>query len=102
MWSGGPFENASYNGGNPSAAVSSALPGIRDWIFKNGTGNASALMGSYENYGSYYVLGNLSVSLQGISEASDYKRVLDLGTGIHTTTFKTANASYTRFGFPPR
>lgn len=52
-------------------------------------------MGSDDNYGSYQVLGNLSVSLQGISGATEYQRSLDLNTGIHTTTFKTANASYT-------
>ncbi|KAL1303302.1 hypothetical protein AAFC00_006707 [Neodothiora populina] len=95
LWSGGPFENASYDGGNPSAPVASALPGIRDRIFRNGTGNVSALMGSDDNYGSYYVLGNLSVSIQSVSNATNYKRSLDLHTGIHTTTFHTANASFT-------
>lgn len=97
MWSGGPFEDASYNGGNPNSSVASALPGIRDWIFQNITGNVSALMGSNDNYGSYQVLGNLSISLQGISDATDYKRMLDLDTGIHTTTFQTSNASFTTF-----
>ncbi|KAA8568952.1 hypothetical protein MFRU_017g01210 [Monilinia fructicola] len=95
LWSGGPFEDASYNGGNPNSSVASALPGIRDWIFQNITGNVSALMGSNDNYGSYQVLGNLSISLQGISDATDYKRMLDLDTGIHTTTFQTSNASFT-------
>ncbi|KAF7955642.1 hypothetical protein EAE96_004568 [Botrytis aclada] len=95
LWSGGPFEDASYNGGNPNASVSSSLSGIREFIFQNGTGNVTALMGSDDNYGSYQVLGNLSVSLQGISGATEYKRSLDLNTGIHTTIFKTANASYT-------
>lgn len=52
-------------------------------------------MGSDDNYGSYQVLANLSVSLQGISGATEYKRSLDLNTGIHTTTFKTSNSSYT-------
>ncbi|ESZ90776.1 glycoside hydrolase family 95 protein [Sclerotinia borealis F-4128] len=95
LWNGGPFESASYSGGNPNSSVVSALPGIRDWIFQNGTGNVSALMGSDDNYGSYQVLGNLSVSLQGISGATGYKRMLDLDTGIHTTNFKIANASFT-------
>ncbi|KAJ8069404.1 hypothetical protein OCU04_003058 [Sclerotinia nivalis] len=95
LWNGGPFESASYNGGNPNSSVASSLPGIRDWIFRNGTGNVTTLMGSDDNYGSYQVLGNLSVSLQGISGATGYKRMLDLDTGIHTTTFKTANASFT-------
>ncbi|CCD42397.1 glycoside hydrolase family 95 protein [Botrytis cinerea T4] len=95
LWNGGPFGDASYIGGNPNSSVSSSLSGIRDFIFQNGTGNVTALMGSDDNYGSYQVLANLSVSLQGISGATEYKRSLDLNTGIHTTTFKTSNSSYT-------
>ncbi|QSZ36903.1 hypothetical protein DSL72_008993 [Monilinia vaccinii-corymbosi] len=95
LWSGGPFGDSSYNGGNPKSSVASALPGIRDWIFQNVSGNVSALMGSDDSYGSYQVLGNLSVALKGVSGATAYKRILDLDTGLHTTTFKTANASFT-------
>ena len=54
-------------------------------------------MGSDENYGSYRVLGNLSVLVQGVSDATDYKRVLDLDNAIHTTTFKAGDASFTSF-----
>ena len=97
LWSGGPFENSSYIGGNTPTPVYSALSGIRQWIFHNGTGNVSALMGSDDNYGSYYVLGNLTISLQGLSNATSYNRSLDLGIGIHKTTFKAGNASYTRY-----
>lgn len=97
LWCGGPFENSSYIGGNTPTPVYSALSGIRQWIFQNGTGNVSALMGSDDNYGSYYVLGNLTISLQGLSNATAYNRSLDLGTGIHRTTFKAGNASYTRY-----
>jgi hypothetical protein len=96
LWSGGPFENSSYDGGNPLSSVSSALPGIRDWIFKNGTGNVTALMGDDDNYGSYAVLGNLSVSVDNISDFTVYNRSLNLVTGVHTTTFKTSGSQYTR------
>jgi len=34
LWSGGPFGNVSYVGGNPSEPVYDELPGIRDWIWK--------------------------------------------------------------------
>jgi alpha-L-fucosidase 2 len=96
LWSGGPFENSSYNGGNPRSSVSSALPGIRDWIFKNGTGDVTALMGDDNNYGSYAVLGNLSVAVDNISDFTVYNRSLDLVTGVHTTTFETSGSQYTR------
>lgn len=95
LWSGGPFENSSYRGGNPASSVASALPEIREWIFKNGTGNVTALMGDDNNYGSYAVLGNFSVSLQGISEYTHYNRSLDLETAMHTTSFVAGNALYT-------
>ncbi|KAK5131381.1 hypothetical protein LTR08_000984 [Meristemomyces frigidus] len=95
LWSGGPFENSSYNGGNPLAPVSQDLPGLRDWIFQNGTGNVSKLMGDDNNYGSYAVLGNLSVAIADVEEVSMYERRLDLGTGVHTTSFVSGDSTFT-------
>ncbi|KAI4729985.1 glycoside hydrolase family 95 protein [Aureobasidium sp. EXF-10728] len=95
LWSGGPFENSSYNGGNPESSVSSALPGIRDWIFKNGTGNVTALMGDNNNYGSYAVLGNLSISIDSIFNFTAYNRSLDLATGVYATAFEANGSRYT-------
>lgn len=54
-------------------------------------------MGDDGSYGSYQVLGNLSVVLRGISGVEGYKRMLDLDTGVHTTTFETENAEFTTF-----
>lgn len=39
LWSGGPFQQQNYSGGNPSSSVSDDLPAIREWIFQNGTGS---------------------------------------------------------------
>ena len=54
LWSGGPFQDPvgvsgteengdslrkSYTGGNPNTSVTEYLPGIRDWIFTNGSGS---------------------------------------------------------------
>lgn len=94
LWSGGPFENSSYNGGN-AGQRHEFLPGIRDWIWQNGTGNVSKLMGDNNNYGTYSVLGNVTVTIDGVRDVSDYKRVLDLGTGVHTTTYSANGSSYT-------
>lgn len=94
LWTGGPFENSSYNGGNPRTSVSQYLLGIREWIWQNGTGNVTKLMGDNNNYGSYAVLGNLSVAIAGVTNTSSYKRSLDLQTGVHNTSFRAGNASY--------
>ncbi|KAF2845709.1 glycoside hydrolase family 95 protein [Plenodomus tracheiphilus IPT5] len=92
LWSGGPFDNANYTGGNPTSPVAQALPGIRDWIFTNGTGNVTELLGNDNFYGSYQVLGNLSVTIpshQGNNiSITEYTRTLDLTNGIHTTQYK--------------
>ncbi|KAI9689353.1 MAG: hypothetical protein M1822_010004 [Bathelium mastoideum] len=94
LWSGGPFECSNYTGGNPSTEKYTYLPGIRQWIFQNGTGNVSQLLGSeYDCYGSYQVLGNFSVSIANITTTSNYNRSLDLTTGIHTTSFTTAGGA---------
>ncbi|KLU90545.1 hypothetical protein MAPG_10398, partial [Magnaporthiopsis poae ATCC 64411] len=85
-----------YRGGNPSTSKAGALPAIREQIWKNGTGDLSPLLGSGAYYGSYRVLGNFTVDIAGVAGApyTDYRRSLDLTTGVHTTTFKTGNSSF--------
>ncbi|KAF1347347.1 glycoside hydrolase family 95 protein-like protein [Lizonia empirigonia] len=91
LWSGGPFEVSNYTGGNPKTSVAKSLSGIREWIFDKGTGNVSQLLGDGRFYGSYRVLGNLSVTVPslagGNASVSDYTRTLDLANGVHTTKF---------------
>ncbi|RFU29356.1 hypothetical protein B7463_g6983, partial [Scytalidium lignicola] len=94
LWSGGPFESDSYNGGNPSSSVSQYLPGIREWIFQNGTGNVSEILGDTSHYGSYQVYANLSVVIDGVSSTTSYNRSLNLDSGLHTTVY-TANDGVT-------
>ncbi|KAI1313178.1 Six-hairpin glycosidase-like protein [Xylaria venustula] len=94
LWSGGPFENTSYSGGNPAEPKYSALPGIRAFIFQNGTGDLSPLLGAGTNYGSNRVLGNVTIGISDIEFYSDYKRSLDLKTGIHETQFTANDANF--------
>lgn len=93
LWSGGPFNVSNYTGGNPTYFVAGSLTGIRDWIFTNGTGNVTELLGDDRFYGSYQVLGNLSITLPSLAEGNTnvtgYKRRLDLANGVHTTEFST-------------
>lgn len=91
LWSGGPFNVSNYTGGNPTKSVAGSLTGIRDWIFENGTGNVTELLGSDQFYGSYRVLGNLTVAVPEFAKNTTvrgYKRSLNLANGIHTTKFE--------------
>jgi alpha-L-fucosidase 2 len=54
------------------------------------------IMGSVNNYGSYEVLGNLTVKTAGISSASSYQRSLDLSNGVHTVTYVSNGATFTQ------
>lgn len=89
-----------YTGGNPSSPVAPALSNIRSWIFTNGTGNVTELLGSDADYGSYRVLGNLTVSMPSISAqvnttaVINYTRTLDLSNGIHTTRYRTPDSEF--------
>ncbi|KAI1150374.1 Six-hairpin glycosidase-like protein [Nemania diffusa] len=95
LWSGGPFENSSYAGGNPVAPKYPALPEIRANIFQNGTGDLTPLLGTGDNYGSNRVLANVTISIPGVESYSDYRRSLDLKTGVHTTQFTSGKAKFT-------
>ncbi|KAF2025367.1 glycoside hydrolase family 95 protein-like protein [Setomelanomma holmii] len=98
LWSGGPFEVSNYTGGNPIAAVAPALQGIRDWIFTNGTGNVTELLGDDRFYGSYRVLGNFSVDIPSVRDANitveNYTRSLDLANAVHRTRFSASSSSF--------
>lgn len=60
------------------------------WCFELTFLDVSQLLGSGDNYGSFQVYANLSVTLDGVTSASSYNRSLDFNTGLHTTVF-TAN-----------
>ncbi|GME42755.1 Glycoside hydrolase family 95 [Neofusicoccum parvum] len=88
VW-GGSEKPVNYTGGLPTTAKYQLLPGIQEWVFRNGTGNVSELLGDFDNYGSFRVLGNLSVSIEGVDAFSGgYNRSLDLETGVHKTSFQ--------------
>lgn len=89
LWTGGPFENTSYSGGNPAEDRSHFLPGIRDYIFQNGEGNVSALLSPIYSYGSYTPLANLTVDIDGVSNYSSYFRGLDLISGMHSVAYSS-------------
>lgn len=52
-----------------------------------------ALLGAEENFGSYRVLGNLTISYN-IHDFTAYRRTLDLKTGLYTTQFSTGDGKF--------
>ncbi|WYZ46220.1 hypothetical protein EsH8_IX_000445 [Colletotrichum jinshuiense] len=94
LWAGGPFEDSSYTGGNPTEPKYQALPEIRSTIFENGTGDVSPLLGSGAHFGANRVLANLTVAIDGVGNYTGYRRSLDLTTGVHSTTFAAGGAAY--------
>lgn len=94
LWTGGPFENESYSGGNPPNDRSHFLPGIREQIFRDGEGNVDDLLSPISSYGSYTPLANLTISIAGMNSYSSYFRGLDLETGIYSVNFTAGDQDY--------
>lgn len=65
------------------------------WCYVDTNTDLSPLLGSGDNYGSNRVLGNVTISIPDFELYSDYKRSLDLKTGIHTTQFTAGKARFT-------
>ncbi|ETS78374.1 hypothetical protein PFICI_10436 [Pestalotiopsis fici W106-1] len=96
LWSGGPFQLSTYNGGNPNTSMIDVLAEVRAETWSTGITNDTALHGDTSAYGSFKAAGNLSVTIDGIrDDFSSFNRSLDLKTGIHTTSFSTDVANFT-------
>ena len=76
LWSGSPRD---WN--NPDA--SEALPDV-----------CRRIQGPFDD--SYQPLANLYLKFDGEGEANEYRRELDLDTGIARVTFRTGEVTYTR------
>ena len=64
-------------------------PYLLQWFLKPSILDVGPLLGAGENYGSYQVLANLTVAVDGVGDGyTNYKRSLDLTTGVHTTTYE--------------
>jgi len=91
IWSGYKRDNVD----NPNSAK--VLPKVRELLFANKDAEATQLirdnmMGVPQNILSYQPLGNLYLDFSGITQVENYRRTLDLKTGIATVTY-TANGT---------
>lgn len=93
------WEGYKRDGANPAARK--ALPEIRRLLFEDKNNEATDLagetmMGIPTRIKSYQPLGELLLEFPGITNAQDYRRDLNLDTGIATTRFQVGDATYTR------
>jgi alpha-L-fucosidase 2 len=95
FWAGGPYDPA-----NPKALE--ALPQARQLLVdgkaKDATGFiADSMMATPMKEMPYQPVGDLLLTFPNdLSSASNYRRSLDLPTGIATTTYRVGNVTYTR------
>jgi len=104
LWSGSP-----QDGDNPDALA--ALHEVRKLIFEGKYAEASAIAnrrlvckgaGSRRAsatgslYGSYQMLGDLTLTFDGTGETSHYRRELDLDTAISTVSYHQGDAAFRR------
>ncbi|KAF8737327.1 Glycosyl hydrolase family 65, N-terminal domain, partial [Rhizoctonia solani] len=107
LWSGGPFANASYNGGNHQKAESgylaTQLAKIRDTIFTTSNGrqikDVAPLQSSNDGYGSYSGIGFINITHTASGGITDYARWLDMDNALLNTVWKESSASFNRTYF---
>ncbi|KAG6889388.1 hypothetical protein C0992_005520 [Termitomyces sp. T32_za158] len=103
LWSGGPFSDPSYNGGNKESgdqfSVSQVMDGIRQQIFQSRSGDISSISQLTTEpgaYGSYAGAGYLISRINTAGTVSNYGRYLDLDEGIARTTWTQLGTTYIR------
>ncbi|GAB3162267.1 glycoside hydrolase N-terminal domain-containing protein [Myceligenerans halotolerans] len=103
LWTGGPGAQGGYDHGNwTDGRGPQTIEEARRLIAESSTGGVSPgtmadLLGKPKlNFGSYQTFGDLDLTMTGIGEASDYRRQLDIGDSVVTTTFTADGVGYTR------
>ncbi|CAK5262257.1 unnamed protein product, partial [Mycena citricolor] len=106
LWSGGPFQDPTYNGGNKQAdqlqEMASAMQQYRSAIFASKTGdiaNITTLTTDAGAYGSYVGAGYLVSTLDLSGNQTNVVRWLDLDQGIARNTWTQSGAGFTRETF---
>ncbi|KAL4261383.1 Glycoside hydrolase family 95 protein [Pleurotus pulmonarius] len=106
LWSGGPFADPAYNGGNhklsEQAAVHQSLLGVRQAIFQSPDGQTSdtgLLAVDAGAYGSYASAGNLITTMNVTGSVSNYFRWLDLDEAVARTSWTQGNQPILRESF---
>ncbi|KAH9950824.1 glycoside hydrolase family 95 protein [Amylocystis lapponica] len=106
LWSGGPFQDSTYNGGNQPASAQTAMAqdmqGIRQAIFQSPNGTIEQieqLMTAAGAYGSYAAAGYLMTTLNTSGDVSNYYRWLDLDVAVARTIWTQGSTTFLRESF---
>ncbi|KAF8631453.1 hypothetical protein AX15_002391 [Amanita polypyramis BW_CC] len=106
LWSGGPFDDPSYNGGNKQlgelAGTAVLMQNIRETIFRSAGGdidNIEGLTTPAGAYGSFAASGYLISNINATGPVLDYARWLDLDEGVARTSWTQGGTSYLRTTF---
>ncbi|KAF8428099.1 alpha-fucosidase A [Tirmania nivea] len=89
LWVGGPFQNETCNGVNPSKSKYAQYQAIQEAIFNSANSTGVPFLKFDKNYGSFTQLGNLTIELDfatGI-ESKDYELFPDLETGVASCVY---------------
>lgn len=94
LWAGGP-----HDAQNPDALKT--LPKVRRLLFEEKYAEAEGLadpnmMGIPKTVPPYQALGNLWLDFPTTETVADYRRDLDLATGVATTTYRVDDVTFTR------
>ncbi|KAH7920127.1 glycoside hydrolase family 95 protein [Leucogyrophana mollusca] len=107
LWSGGPFQDPSYNGGNsvPSQQTQLAqdMQTIRQAIFASSNGTidstSTRLIRYHPYHSSYAGAGYLYATVNSAGPISNYGRWLDLDEGVARTTWSQGSTTFLRESF---
>ncbi|KAM5541725.1 hypothetical protein V8D89_004454 [Ganoderma adspersum] len=106
LWSGGPFQDPTYNGGNKVASdqttIAQEMQVIRQAIFQSPSGtidNIEQLTTDAGAYGSYVGAGFLLATLDVTGDSSDFVRWLDMDAAVQRTSWTQGNTSFFRETF---
>ncbi|KDN36266.1 hypothetical protein RSAG8_10954, partial [Rhizoctonia solani AG-8 WAC10335] len=106
LWSGGPFADPNYNGGNhqPSerSYLASQLARIRNTIFTSSNGTIQGIEPlpiDAGAYGSYSGAGYLNINRTASAKATNYARWLDMDNAVLKTTWTEPTGSFNRTYF---
>lgn len=94
VWTGGPYDQS-------REVKPGALEEVRRLVFEGKHFEAHylfgrELMGEPVEQQKYQPLGNLWLTFAGIGDANDYRRELDLDTGIASVSFRSGGTKFTR------
>jgi alpha-L-fucosidase 2 len=101
LWTGGPGSEGGYDYGLPADSQAPVMTAVSKQLLEGASLEPEAvarqLGRKMHNYGDYQSFGDLVIELEGSSDpVSDYRRELDLATGVARVKYKQGMVGYRR------